>query len=72
MQPVTIHALCEGGGMERNDLTQTGMDDRPRHRRPQPARAMADEDLPLDHHIEELLQAMSDLAGMQTAHPTGS
>jgi hypothetical protein len=64
--------FCEGGDTERNDLTQTGMDDRPRHLRVEHARAMADEDLPLDHHLEELLQAMSDLAGMQTADPSGS
>jgi hypothetical protein len=58
--------------MKRNDLTETGIDHRPRHRRPEPARAIADEDLPLDHHVEEVLVALSDLSELQSAHPSGS
>jgi hypothetical protein len=38
------------------------MDDRPSHRHPEPAQAVADDDLPLDHHVEEVLAALSEIA----------
>jgi hypothetical protein len=45
-------------------------DDRQRRRRPEPARAMADEDLPLDHQVEEALVALSALAELLSTHPS--
>jgi hypothetical protein len=48
---------------------ETGMDDRPQPRRPAALEA-AEEELLVDHHLEELLMALSDLA--DTAPPSRS
>jgi hypothetical protein len=47
------------------------MNDRTPRRQPEPALAIADEDLPVDHHVEEVLAALSDLAALQSMHPDG-
>jgi hypothetical protein len=45
---------------------EIGIDDRWRHRRAELVGARADDELPLDHHVEEVLLALSDLAGSGT------
>ena len=47
------------------------MNDRTPRRQTEPAQAIADEDLPVDHHVEEVLAALSDLAKLQGIHPDG-
>jgi hypothetical protein len=51
---------------------ETRMGDRPRRRRPEPSQALADEDLPLDHHVEEVLAALRDFAGLHGVYPSDS
>lgn len=48
------------------------MDDRPQDRQLEPARAVADEHVPLDHHVEEVLAALSELAEVRRFHPSRS
>jgi hypothetical protein len=55
-----------------NYPSQTAMDGRPPSRRPEPAHGIADEDLPVDHHVDEVLAALSDLARLQRLQPSGS
>jgi hypothetical protein len=45
---------------------EIGMDDCWRQRRPELVAAIADDEVPLDHHVEEVLLALSDLAGLRT------
>ena len=47
------------------------MDDPTPRRQTEPAQAIADEDLPVDHHVEEVLAALSDLAARQNIHTDG-
>jgi hypothetical protein len=52
-----------------NYLPEIGIDDRPPRRQPEPP-PIADESLLLDHHVDEALAALSDLAGLQRSHST--
>ena len=47
------------------------MNDRTPRRERESARAIADEDLPVDHHVEEVLAALSDLAALHSIHLDG-
>ena len=58
--------------MEPHDyLTENETDARSLNRRPQAARAMAREALLLDHHLEELLGAISALDSLRTDRARG-
>ena len=47
------------------------MNDRKPRRQPETAEAVADEDLPVDHHVEEVLAALSELVALPSIHPDG-
>jgi hypothetical protein len=51
---------------------EIGMDDCWRQRRPELVAAIADDEVPLDHHVEEVLLALSALAGLRTGQPRDS
>jgi hypothetical protein len=51
---------------------EIGMDDCWRQRRPDLVPAIADDEVPLDHHVEEVLLALSGLAGLRTGQHNDS